>query len=63
MLDKEAELRSRLAILGATDAIMHEMGLMCITYSTVPAIYNSEIYSITATFEAVIDRDGVIYGG
>ncbi len=50
-------------IFGAIDAIMHEMGLMCITYSTVPAIYNSEIYSITATFEAVIDRNGVIYRG
>ena len=48
-------------IFGEMDAIMYGMGLMCVTYSTVPAIYNSEIYSITVTFEAVIDRNGVIY--
>ena len=30
-------------------------------YTTTPAIYNSEIYCITATYEGVIGDDGVIY--
>ena len=50
-------------IYGELDAIMQELGLVCITYTTTPAIYNSEIYCITATYEAVIDRNGVIYRG
>ena len=48
-------------IYGELDAIMQEMGFMCITYTTKPAIYNSEIYCITATYEAVIGRNGVVY--
>lgn len=50
-------------IFGALDAKMQEIGFVCITYTTTPAIYNSEIYCITATFEGVIDRNGVIYRG
>ena len=50
-------------IYGALDALMQELGLVCRTYTTTPAIYNSEVYCITATYEAVIDRNGVIYRG
>lgn len=50
-------------IFGTLDAKMQEIGFVCITYTTTPAIYNSELYSITATFEGVIDRNGVIYRG
>ena len=39
------------------------LGLVGMTYTTTPAIYNSEIYCITGTFRGVIDRDGVIYRG
>lgn len=39
------------------------MGLVGVTYTTTPAIYNSEIYCITGTFRGVVDRDGVIYRG
>ena len=39
------------------------LGLVAMTYTTTPAIYNSEIYCITGTFRGVIDRDGVIYRG
>lgn len=49
------------AIYNAVDEKLMEMGLFCKTYTTTPAIYNSEIYSITATYEGVIDRSGVIY--
>lgn len=48
-------------IFGTLDAKMQSLGLFCMTYTTTPAIYNSEIYSITATYEGVIDRNGVIY--
>ena len=37
------------------------MGLVGVTYTTTPTIYNSEVYCITGTFRGVIDRDGVIY--
>ena len=55
---KRAQARS---IYGAVDAKMQALGLLAVTYSTTPAVYNSEIYSITATYRGVIDRDGVIY--
>ena len=48
-------------IYGAVDAKMQELGLIAVSYTTTPAIYNSEIYSITATYRGVIDRNGVIY--
>ena len=39
------------------------MGLVGVSYTTTPAIYNSEVYCITGTFRGVMDRDGVIYRG
>ena len=48
-------------IFSALDEKMQDLGLICVTYTTSPEIYNSEIYCITATFEGVIDRNGVIY--
>lgn len=50
-------------IFAALDTKMQELGLICKTYTTTPAIYNSEVYNITATYEAVIGADGVIYRG
>ena len=55
---KRAQARS---IYGALDVKMQALGLLAVSYSTTPAIYNSEIYSITATYRGVIDRNGVIY--
>jgi len=57
---KRAQARE---IYAAVDAAMQAMGLVCKTYTTTPAVYNAEIYSITATYEGVIDRAGVIYRG
>ena len=57
---KRAQARG---IYNTVDAKMQELGLFAVTYTTTPAIYNSEIYSITATYRGVIDRDGVIYRG
>ena len=48
-------------IYGVVDAKLQALGLLAVSYSTTPAIYNSEIYSITATYRGVMDRNGVIY--
>lgn len=48
-------------IYDSLDQILMSMGLFAKTYSTTPAIYNSEIYCITATHDGVIGKDGVIY--
>ena len=55
---KKAEAR---AIFATADIVMLGLGFRRITYSTTPEIYNSTIYSITATYEAVVDANGVIY--
>lgn len=39
------------------------LGLTSVTYTTTPAIYNSEVYCITGTFRGVMDSAGVIYRG
>ena len=48
-------------IYGAVDRKMQSMGMFCKTYTTTPEVYNAEVYSITATYEAIIDRNGVVY--
>ena len=55
---KRAQARS---IYGAVDAKLQVLGLFAVSFSTTPSIYNSEIYSITATYRGVIDRNGMIY--
>ena len=57
---KRAQARK---IFGTLDARMQSLGLVCKTFTTTPAIYNAEIYSITVTYEGVIDKNGVIYRG
>lgn len=49
------------AIFATADKVMLGMGFRRVTYSTTPEIYNSTIYSIMATYEAIVDADGVIY--
>lgn len=48
-------------IYDSLDQILMGVGLFAKTYTTTPAIYNSEIYCITATHEGVIGEDGTIY--
>ena len=55
---KKAEARD---IFATADIVMLGLGFRRITYSTTPEIYDSTIYSITATYEAVVDANGVIY--
>lgn len=49
------------AIFKTADEQMRGMGFRRRTYSTTPEIYNSTIFSITATYEAIIDVNGVVY--
>ena len=57
---KRAQARE---ILYRVDEVMQGLGFFTVTYTTTPAIYNSEIYCITVTYRAVVDRNGVIYRG
>ena len=49
------------AIFKTADDILCGMGFRRRTYSTTPEIYNSTIFSITATYEGIADANGVIY--
>ena len=49
------------AIFKTADEILCGMGFRRRTYSTTPEIYNSTIFSITATYEAIASVDGVLY--
>ena len=55
---KKAEAR---AIFATANDILRSMGFRRVTYSTTPEIYESTIYSITATYEAIAGMDGTIY--
>ena len=50
-------------IYGAVFERLSMMGLVGVSYTTTPAVYNSEVYCITGTFRGVMDRNGVIYRG
>ena len=49
------------AIFKTADEILCGMGFRRRAYSTTPEIYNSTIFSITATYEGIADVNGVIY--
>ena len=55
---KKAEARS---IFATADKVMLGLGFRRITYTTTPEIYDSTVYSIMATYEAIVDVNGVIY--
>lgn len=55
---KKAEAR---AIFATADAEMRRMGFRRMTYTTTPEIYDSTVYCITATYEAVISAEGHVY--
>ena len=55
---KKTEARE---IFATADSVMRGLGFRRITYSTTPEIYDSTIYSIMATYEAVVSVSGIIY--
>ena len=56
--DKKTEARE---IFATADAEMRRMGFRRLTYTTTPEIYDSTIYNITATYEAVVSSAGYVY--
>ena len=55
---KKAEAK---AIFTTADKKIRSMGFRRRTYVTTPEIYDSTIFSIVATYEAIIDTNGVVY--
>lgn len=55
---KRAEARG---IYNSVDEKLMELGLYAKSYTTTPAIYNAEIYCITATFGGIVSEDGTIF--
>lgn len=55
---KKSEARS---IFATADKVICGMGFRRVSYSTTPEIYDSTIYSIMATYEAILDVNGVVY--
>ena len=55
---KKAEARE---IFATADSVMLGLGFRRITYAPTPEIYESTIYSITATYEAIIGANGFVY--
>lgn len=55
---KKSEARE---IFATADRVMRGMGFRRISYTTTPEIYESTVYSITATYEAIVSADGVVY--
>ena len=55
---KKAEAR---AIFATADAAMRRMGFRRVTYAVTPEIYESTIYQINATYEAVVSAAGYVY--
>jgi hypothetical protein len=55
---KKAEAK---AIFATADERLRGLGFRRKSYTTTPEIYNSTIFSITATYEAIVDTNGVTY--
>lgn len=55
---KKAEAR---AIFATADTVLRDMGLRRVTYTATPEIYESTVYNITATYEAVVSAAGYVY--
>jgi hypothetical protein len=55
---KKAEAR---AIFATADAEMRRLGFQRVTFTTTPEIYESTVYQITATYEAVVSAAGYVY--
>ena len=59
----EGKRRLAREIFDSLDRALMSIGLTMKSYTTTPAIYNSEVYCITATHEGVVGADGTVYRG
>lgn len=55
---KKTEAR---AIFATADRVMRGLGFRRVTYTTTPDIYDSTVYTITATYEAIVSASGCVY--
>ncbi len=55
---KRTEART---IFATVDAELRRLGFRRVTYTTIPEIYESTIYNINATYEAVVSAAGYVY--
>lgn len=55
---KKAEARS---IFATADTVMRRLGFRRMSYTTTPDIYDSLVYTITATYEAIVSASGCVY--
>ena len=56
--NKRSEARK---IYATIDNVLQQINLKCKSFSTLPEIYNSKVYQITSTYEAIIKEDGFIF--
>lgn len=59
--DQKAKKMGIRTIFSTADWVLRSMGFRRVTYTTTPEIYDSTIYSITATYTAVLSADGYAY--
>ena len=57
----EGKRRKAREIMQTLDRQLMGTGFFIKTFVTTPAIYNSEVYCVTATHEAIVGSDGTIY--
>lgn len=55
---RKAEARE---IFATADTKMRQLGFRRVSYTTTPEIYESTIYQITATYDAVVSAAGYVY--
>jgi hypothetical protein len=55
---KRSDARKIYAVI---DELLQELNFQCKMFSTRPEIYDSQVYQITSSYEAVISEDGVIF--
>lgn len=55
---KKSEAR---AIFATADAVMRKLGFRRVSYTTTPDHYDTMVYQITATYEAIISASGCVY--
>lgn len=55
---KKAEARE---IFSTADSVMRRLGFRRVSYTTTPEIYDSTIYSIQVTYEAIVSSSGDVY--
>ena len=59
--DKSRKKAQAREIFATADAELRRLGFRRVTYTTTPEIYDSTIYNITATYEAVVSAAGYVY--